>query len=229
MKSSRIVQLAIFAMVVFCDAETEFASPIYSFTTIDVPGASETFAEGINNSGQIVGSFNVFSTLMTHGFLDINGSFITIDFPGVTGATNAYGINNTGQIVGAFSGTGGLAQGFLDTGGSFSNIDVPGATATIPRGINDSGQIVGWYGIAGSLVTHGFLEMGGSFNLLLGFPRLSHGLSPDVCRCCCSGCEMPGGPACHNLLAGARPGGYAPRARVAPASHRKSQPRRGDR
>ena len=41
MKSSRIVQLAIFAMVVFCDAEMAFANPIYSFTTIDVPGASE--------------------------------------------------------------------------------------------------------------------------------------------------------------------------------------------
>ncbi|MBV8845636.1 MAG: hypothetical protein JO307_22755 [Bryobacterales bacterium] len=125
MKSSRMVQLAIFAMVVFCGTETAFANPIYSFTTIDVPGASETFAGGINNSGQIVGSFNVFGTLMTHGFLDINGSFTTIDFPGATGATNAYGINNTGQIVGVFSGTGGLAQGFLDTGGSFKQYRCP--------------------------------------------------------------------------------------------------------
>ena len=110
MKSSRIVQLAIFAMVVFCDAETEFASPIYSFTTIDVPGASETFAEGINNSGQIVGIYYVTPTSLGQGFLDTGGSFTTINFPG--GLTSgASAINDSGQILGEFGGN----RGYLAT------------------------------------------------------------------------------------------------------------------
>ena len=59
MKNSRIVTLATFAMVVFGGVETAFASMLYSFTTIDVPGASccTTVANGINDSGQIVGWF----------------------------------------------------------------------------------------------------------------------------------------------------------------------------
>ena len=67
MKSPRIVHLAMSAMAVFGGAETTFADSIYSFTTIDVPGAKNTFANGINDSGQIVGSFDDWRT--TQGFL----------------------------------------------------------------------------------------------------------------------------------------------------------------
>ena len=69
----------------------------FTFTTIDVPGAApgSTQAGGINNSGQIVGSFDAGAT--THGFLDTGGSFTTIDVPGASGAgTVASGINDAG-------------------------------------------------------------------------------------------------------------------------------------
>src|SRR6266404_6119313 len=80
----------------------------FSFTTIDVPGAipGSTRAGGINNSGQIVGSF--VAGAKTHGFLDIGGSFTTIDVPapppppGTVAFTVAYGINGAGQVVGNF-------------------------------------------------------------------------------------------------------------------------------
>src|SRR6266446_696148 len=100
----------------------------FIFTQIDVPGAFSTAALGINNAGQIVGSFNQ----GVHGFLDAGGSFTQIDvpfpfcrFPGAC-FTEASGINNAGQIVGSF---GLLDPGFLLTGGSFTQIDVPGATS----------------------------------------------------------------------------------------------------
>jgi len=51
-----------------------------SFTQIDVPGALQSFAHGINNNGDISG----FATLgdgSTVGFLMTNGSFQTISFP----------------------------------------------------------------------------------------------------------------------------------------------------
>jgi hypothetical protein len=101
MKSTWIVQLAMFAMLVFGGVETAFADTIYSFTTIDVPGANGiTAASGINDSGQIVGYFR--DALAFHGFLDTGGSFTTIDAPDEDFElyTSVGGINNSGQIVG---------------------------------------------------------------------------------------------------------------------------------
>src|SRR4051794_12280113 len=69
----------------------------FSFTQIDVPGATNTSAEDINNVGQIVGQFSG----GLHGFLDTGGSFTQIDVPGGS-FTQALGINDAGQIVGAF-------------------------------------------------------------------------------------------------------------------------------
>jgi probable HAF family extracellular repeat protein len=60
------------AMVVFGGVETAFAGTLYTFTTIDVPGAGFPFgtvAYGINDSGQIVGYFKYTSRLVFHGFL----------------------------------------------------------------------------------------------------------------------------------------------------------------
>src|SRR4051794_21794055 len=51
-----------------------------SFTTIEVPGAYLTYANGINDVGQIVGGFA--DSTGFHGFLDSGGSFTTIDLPG---------------------------------------------------------------------------------------------------------------------------------------------------
>ena len=106
MKSSRIVQLAIFAMVVFGGVETAFADSAYSFTTIEVPGARDTQALGINDSGQIVGRF--VDATGAHGFVDTGGSFTTIDVPENPGSAGiaATGINNNGQIVGWFGSPG---------------------------------------------------------------------------------------------------------------------------
>jgi probable HAF family extracellular repeat protein len=76
-----------------------------SFTQIDVPGAIGlpitigTVASGINDAGQIVGSFS--DSTGDHGFLDVGGSFTQIDVPGAT-STDVFGINDAGQIVGRF-------------------------------------------------------------------------------------------------------------------------------
>ena len=81
------------------------------FTTIDVPGASETFAYGINETGQIVGTF--VDATGAHGFLDTGGVFTTLNAPGAN-HTEAWGINKAGQIVGWFNdGTG--THGYLAT------------------------------------------------------------------------------------------------------------------
>jgi len=118
----------------------------YTFTQLDVPGATRTVATGINDAGQIVGLFIISSTV-EHGFLCTGGGFTQLDVPGAT-FTSASGINDAGQIVGSF-GIGTSFHGFLDTGGSFTQIAVPGGTGTAAFGINDARQI--------DNNTHGFL------------------------------------------------------------------------
>ena len=119
-----------------------------SFTTIDVPGASETGAIAINDRGQIVGGFS--NSTGNHGFLYTGGSFTTIDVPGAS-ETEAFGINDRGQIVGDFSDSTGN-HGFVYTGGKFTTIDAPGGAGhTEVNSINNAGQIVG----SASLVIRG--------------------------------------------------------------------------
>ena len=71
------------------------------FNFVDFPGSSATFLYGINDSGQLVGSFQT-PAFQQHGFLDDNGAFTQIDFPGAV-TTELTGINNAGEIVGNFT------------------------------------------------------------------------------------------------------------------------------
>jgi hypothetical protein len=56
----------------------------YTFSTFDVPGAvaGSTYAEGINNTGQVTGYYS--DAGGSHGFVDTNGAFTTIDVPGAS-------------------------------------------------------------------------------------------------------------------------------------------------
>ena len=99
-----------------------------------------TQAFGINNSGQIVGTFDD-----APGGKDMASWIRAASLPRsisreLTG-TYAYGINDSGQIVGVFFDSTIGAHGFLDTGGIFTAINVPGLDETDAYGINDSGGV----------------------------------------------------------------------------------------
>ncbi len=115
-----------------------------TFTTINVPGVpASTQALGISSTGQIVGVF--FNSTGGHGFLDVGGSFTTIDYPGAV-ITEATGINGSGQIVGWYIDSQWKFHGFtLLVGGTPTAIDYPGGNLTQALGISNTGQIVGWY------------------------------------------------------------------------------------
>jgi probable HAF family extracellular repeat protein len=139
----------------------------YTFTSLDVPfsGANATAAFGINDQGQIVGSYGD-SSGGTHGFLYAASVFTPLDVPfSGANATIAFGINDQGQIVGSYNDLSGR-HGFLYAAGVFTPLDVPfsGANATIAFGINDQGQIVGSYNDLSGL--HGFLYAAGVFTPL---------------------------------------------------------------
>src|SRR5215831_8166044 len=103
-----------------------------TFTRLDDPSAvtnpfapNGTFAQGINNAGQVVGYYNG-ANGGTHGFLYSNGTYTTLDDPLGFEGTYATAINNTGQIAGYFIGAGGY-HGFVYSGGTYTTIDDPQA------------------------------------------------------------------------------------------------------
>lgn len=114
------------------------------YTTIDVPGASTTNAQGINQHGDIVGGYTDSSG--NHGYLLSNGVFTTIDYPGAA-HTDARGLNARGEIVGGYRMPGEPAlntHGYLRTRhGEFLPVDFPGHINTVPQRITREGLILG--------------------------------------------------------------------------------------
>jgi probable HAF family extracellular repeat protein len=146
------------------------------FTTIEFPSpnARNTWINGIDSFGNIVGSYN--DTMGVHGFLRAGQSFTTINYPGTT-TTYLQGINNLGEILGYYL-SGGSDHGFLATPEvdlfMITPIDHAAASATYPAGINNAGVIVGSYDDAAGSNTRGFVDVGGSFTPI-DFPGATGG------------------------------------------------------
>lgn len=141
-----------------------------TFTGLLYPGKQETKPWGINDQGQIVGTY-LFEG-KTYGFLYHRGVFSTLDLPGAPN-TYAYNINNRGQIVGDCIYEG-VPSGWLYEKGRYVILRFPGAVETNARGINDRGQIVGNYSMPGGLPI-GFLYVGGQYH---SFPEVAGASGP---------------------------------------------------
>ena len=139
-------------------------------TTLDFPGASDTEAFGINESGTVVGQWDLLdsngNTLIVHGFTWSNGLFTQFDFPGA-GDTYLFGINARGDLVGGWDPgiTSPLEHGFVCSKGQCFSFDVPGSALTQADDINALGHIAGVY-IDASGGQHGFLAVGANFTTL---------------------------------------------------------------
>ena len=71
-----------------------------TYTRLDPPGSVYSLAYGINDLGQIVGSYQKTSLADPEGFLDSGGAYTTIVPPGATNTRSfARAINNAGQTV----------------------------------------------------------------------------------------------------------------------------------
>lgn len=138
---------------------TAFAAS-YTYTPIDVPGSLHTQAYGINDDGEIVGSYQS-DAPGGHGFLLAQGVFTPIDGPVGTVTIQAQGINKFGDIVGVYNA--GAPYGFLLANGVFTTIAVPGNTNTYAYGINKDGDIVGLYQDVTSGKFQGFVRSDGVF------------------------------------------------------------------
>jgi hypothetical protein len=139
-----------------------------SIKTIDYPQAGSTTGNGINNKGQIVGGFCTSTidcpvlggSIADHGFLDSNGVFTQLDYPGAQ-STQAMAINDAGAIAGAYFINLSGPHGFLYQNGTYTNIDYPGSSYTVPTSMNNAGIVAGL--MSDSTGIHGFLYQNGKF------------------------------------------------------------------
>jgi uncharacterized membrane protein len=103
-----------------------------TYTMIDPPGSTETFAQSINDSGQITGYY-VDGEGQDLGFLYTRSTYTMIDPPGST-ETFAQSINDRGQVTGFFlwGNSPGQEDGFVYSHGSYTMIDPPGSVLYRP-------------------------------------------------------------------------------------------------
>jgi probable HAF family extracellular repeat protein len=149
-------------------------------TLLNFPGADDTFAWGINNSGEVVGWWqtapDVNNDVFYHGFKWSNGKFKELTYPR-SGDTYATGNNDFSAIVGGWDSgvTATSEQGFVNWFGQNYNLvaPFPGVAYTQPNGINDFGLMVGeeytpaeWQSGDG----HGFLSIDGYYFAQLNYP-----------------------------------------------------------
>jgi hypothetical protein len=129
---------------------------IYSnghYTRLFIPGSGGGVASGLNNIGDVVGSFD--DNGVTKGFVDSEGKYRTVYVPG-SSYTDTSGINDSGTISGRFE-TGSGIKGFLYSGGSYTKLSIPGAFYTETIGVNSSGVVAGNYVLESDLTTHGYI------------------------------------------------------------------------
>ena len=137
------------------------AARVYSFVSVDYPGAAATEVFDSNGSTD-VGIFIVNpATGTSQAFTHSGNEYQILNVPGSTAAI-LFAINSLDVMAGAYSDAGGNLHGFVDNAGAFTNVDFPGSTQTAVVGINDAGDTVGIWVDAASH-THGFMDRAGVF------------------------------------------------------------------
>jgi probable HAF family extracellular repeat protein len=122
-------------------------------------GGSNSFAEGINASGVIVGYSDMPGDTFQHAFIaGVNGVLIvnglsTMADLGTLGGSNsqAWKINDSGQVVGYSDMPGNTVQHAFITGANgvgMTDLGTLGGTNSRAFGINTIGQVVGWSFVA---------------------------------------------------------------------------------
>lgn len=141
------------------------------FVTISPPDSTSTQAQGINDKGQIVGTY-FDSASAQHGFLLSGGKYATLDVPGGYTNSDASSINDKGLITLFAVNTSGSVDSFLFDGKTYTEIDVPGEAQNFVTKINSFGDRV--YTVLDSdNNTHGtfFLNVNGGTYFVFDDPK----------------------------------------------------------
>ena len=155
---SRVAELLALCRVAECVHTRNLVLAPANFSTIDVPGSTETRALNISNRGLIVGDYT--SGEGRRGFLFDGNTFTTIvdTFPGST-TTEIFAVTEAHAWVGVYIGAAKIRHAYIcNSSGTFTAIDLPGSSQTEAFALNEAGMVVGAYVLNG--VQHGFLLSG---------------------------------------------------------------------
>jgi len=157
-----------------------------AYTFFTPPGSTSSQFIGINDSGQITGTYGTSSG--NYAFLFSGGAYTALNPPGVLqvtpstpfngGGAVATGINNNGEIVGDYTNSSGNQVGFTYSGGAFTNTDIAESTAfnayTTLYAVNDSGLISGiTTNFPGNVRTNNSFLYNGTTYTTLSYPGAS--------------------------------------------------------
>ena len=135
-------------------AATRLSAADYTYVRISVPGSVETWANGINARGDIVGLYHT-ADGGPFAYVLRNGVYTTIATPPGAAALAARRINSRGDIAGIWHEFDGGTHGFLLSDGQVTRIQRPNSSFTWAFGLNDAGDIVGLSDQGGFLLRDG--------------------------------------------------------------------------
>jgi uncharacterized membrane protein len=161
MIKSTIIMKVVAVVFLLLSVVSSLNADAFTFTTISFPGSITDTALGINDSGQIVGTYDLSSPGPGNQAFLLSGGVYT-PIPGRPGSNFvfAHGINNSGQIVGEDDPNGVNGDAFLLSGGVYTSIAPSGAVFSFGEGINNNGDIVGSYST--NVTGQSFLLSGGT-------------------------------------------------------------------
>jgi probable HAF family extracellular repeat protein len=142
--------LALMALAVSAagEARPAKAGTAYTLKDLGTLGGANSFARGVNNSGQVAGWSDVPGGA-THAFLSGPGGGPLQDLGTLLGGSNSQGwaVNNSGQVAGWSDVPGGFRHAFLSDpgGGALKDLGtfVGFFSNSVGYGVNDSGQVAG--------------------------------------------------------------------------------------
>lgn len=138
-------------LLIAISATSVIANPTtYTITDLGTLGGQSSWAQSINDYGQVVGYSWLSGNSAAHAFLYDSGMMTDLGTFGGTWS-KARGINNYGEVVGRADG-----YAFLYHGTNMINLGTLGGTDSHAYDINIKGQIVGQSYISGNTTQHAF-------------------------------------------------------------------------
>ena len=127
-----------------------------TFMTFRYPGASLSNTYGINDSGQVAGSY--LDGTGSHGFLRSTDGATYTSFNSPGRSISVGGLNNLGQISGNFTDSTGQHGYIRASDGTFTTFDLPGQPGLQINGISNLGAVTGYFVPRGSPTATSFIR-----------------------------------------------------------------------